>query len=132
VGHGSSEIWNGGLFNSADALALTNGSQLPFFVNMTCLNGLFHDLYTQCLAEGLMKAQQGGAMAVWASSGLCLPAGQAVMNQELARLLFGEEPVTLGEAAMWAKEATDDPDVRKTWILFGDPSTSLRYKRVQG
>jgi hypothetical protein len=126
VGHGSSEIWNGGLFNSADALALTNGSQLPFFVNMTCLNGLFHDLYTQCLAEGLMKAQQGGAVAVWASSGLCQPAGQAEMNQELARLLFGEEPVTLGEAAMWAKEATEDPDVRKTWILFGDPTTRLK------
>jgi hypothetical protein len=126
MGHGSCEIWNGGLFSSADALVLTNGWKLPFFVNMTCLNGLFHDLYTQCLAEGLMKAKQGGAVAVWASSGLCQPTGQAVMNQELVRLLFGEGPVTLGETAMWAKEATDDADVRKTWILFGDPTTRLR------
>jgi hypothetical protein len=37
-----------------------------------------------------------------------------------------KEPVTLGEAAMWAKEATHNPDVRKTWVLFGDPATRLK------
>ena len=32
----------------------------------------------------------------------------------------------IGEAAMRAKAATGDPDIRKTWILFGDPATRLR------
>jgi hypothetical protein len=29
--------------------------KLPFFINMTCLNGFFHDLYTESLAEALME-----------------------------------------------------------------------------
>jgi hypothetical protein len=49
------------------------------------------------------------------------------MNEELVRLLFNGEGLTIGEAAMQAKAAADDPDVRKTWILFGDPTTKLRY-----
>jgi hypothetical protein len=48
---------------------------------MTCLNGLFHDVYTESLAEAMLKAQQGGAVAVWASSGLTGPEGQVVMNK---------------------------------------------------
>ena len=35
---------------------------------MNCLNGFFHDLYTTSLAESLITAPQGGAVAVWASS----------------------------------------------------------------
>jgi len=32
---------------------------------MNCLNGLFHDVYTQSLAEALMLAPNGGAVSVW-------------------------------------------------------------------
>ena len=126
IGHGSVEIWRGSILTSDDAEDLTNGNQLPFFVNMTCLNGNFHDLYTESLAEALLKAPQGGAVAVWSSSGLTYPQGQAPMNQELIRLLFNGESLRLGEATMRAKAATPDQDVRKTWILFGDPSMKLR------
>ena len=68
-GHGSVEVWNGGILNSGDAVALTNGWRLPFFINMTCFNGMFHDVYTESLSEALLKAEGGGAVAVWASSG---------------------------------------------------------------
>jgi hypothetical protein len=79
------------------------------------------------LAEVLLKARQGGALAIWASSGLTEPEGQSVMDQELVRLLFNGESLTLGEAVQGAKAATSDSDVRRTWILFGDPTTRLRY-----
>jgi hypothetical protein len=49
------------------------------------------------------------------------------MNKEFVRLLFNGEGLTIGEAAMRAKAAANDADVRKTWILFGDPTTKLRY-----
>jgi hypothetical protein len=48
-----------------------------------------------------------------------------VMNKELIRLLFNREPLTIGEAAMKAKASVSDQDIRKTWILFGDPSQRL-------
>ncbi len=126
VGHGSNEIWQS-LLSSDDAPALTNGSKLPFFINMTCLNGFFHDLYTESLAEALIRAEQGGAVAVWTSSGLTFPDQQHLINEELIRQLLNSKKTTIGQAAVRAKAATDDQDVRRTWILIGDPATRLKY-----
>ena len=47
AGHGSDEVWAGGLLSSSDVAALTNGSQTPFVISMTCLNGYFRRLYGQ-------------------------------------------------------------------------------------
>ena len=113
-----------------DADTLINGLRLPFFINMTCLNGYFQNPYGETLAEALMKASGGGAIAIWTSSGLTEPDKQALMNKELIKLLFfntnGGQSLTLGEATARAKAATGDQDVKKTWILFGDPSTRLK------
>jgi hypothetical protein len=125
IGHGSIEIWRG-LFSSEDAETLINGMRLPFFISMTCLNGYFQSPFGEPLAEALLKAKQGGAVAVWASSGLTEPDKQVVMNKELIRLLFGRESLTLGEATARAKSSVSDQDIRKTWILFGDPTTRLK------
>jgi hypothetical protein len=56
------------------------------------------------------------------------PGGQSVMNQEIYRQLFnaGNAGLTLGEATTRAKAAIDDLDIRRTWVLFGDPTTKLR------
>jgi hypothetical protein len=124
IGHGSIGIWNG-VLTSEDAENLIN-SGLPFFVGMSCLNGHFQDVYMDSLSESLMKAPQGGAVAVWTSSGLTMPDKQAVMNKELIKLLFGKEFLTLGEAAARAKASVSDQDIRRTWILFGDPTTRLK------
>ena len=87
---------------------------------------LFHGAADDSLAESLMKVENGGAVAVWASSGLTQPAEQALMNQQLYRLLFGEGGLALGEAARKAKAAVNDLDIRRTWILLGDPT--MRFK----
>jgi len=127
LGHGSVELWaSEALFSSDDAAGLTNSPRLPFVVSMTCLNGFFHDLYAECLAEALLKARQGGAVAVWASSGLTEPYEQTVVNKELIRLLFGGGAPTLGEAVLGAKASSGSEDVRRTWILLGDPATRLK------
>ncbi len=127
MGHGSTEVWAGGeVLTSADALALTNNEKLPVVVAMNCLNGFFHDLYTTSLAEALLKAEQGGAVAVWASSGLTTPNGQALMNQALMQALFVADGLTLGEAIMRAKAAVTNQDIQRTWLLFGDPTVRLK------
>jgi hypothetical protein len=125
IGHGSIEIWRG-ILSSEDAEGLVNGMRLPFFVNMTCLNGYFQDPYSETLGEALIKAKGGGAIAVWTSSGLTEPDKQAVMNKELIKLLFDGQSLTLGEATARAKASVSDQDIRKTWILFGDPTTRLK------
>jgi hypothetical protein len=126
-GHGSVESWSSqAIFGDTDAAALTNGERLPVFMLMTCLNGFFADVFTESLAEGLMLSPNGGAVSVWASSGTTEAAVQAVMNQELFRQLFTRPSITLGEAVIGAKSAVSDIDVRRTWILFGDPTMRVR------
>jgi hypothetical protein len=130
-GHGSVEVWSGGgLFNDTQAAALTNGNKLPLFVIMNCLNGFFHDVYTQSMAEALMLAPNGGAVAVWASSGLTAPDPQFAMDRKLAQTLFSNSTAALGDAVMAAKSSISDQDVRKTFILFGDPAMRLQLPQA--
>lgn len=124
LGHGSTELWSQNVFNSQDALALTNREKLPLVIAMTCLNGMFHDLYTQSLSESLLLAPNGGAFAVWSSSTLTEPAPQFAANKELLLQLLTNK-ATLGEAIQKAKQATTDLDVRRSWNLLGDPSMRL-------
>jgi hypothetical protein len=83
-----------------------------------------------------MNSREGGAIAVWASSGFTIPAEQAVMNQQFYTLLFqSNQPtkakapqagMTLGEITTKAKSSVSNPDIRRTWILFGDPSMTVK------
>ncbi|HJQ67370.1 MAG TPA: C25 family cysteine peptidase [Blastocatellia bacterium] len=128
-GHGTLDRWSGDYLSSSDALGLTNRDRLAVFLTMTCLNGYFHDPALESLAESLLKSGGGGAVAVWASSGMCDASSQGAMNLEMFRQLFadsGPRPITLGEAALRAKAATSERDTRQTYVLFGDPTSRLK------
>jgi hypothetical protein len=131
AGHGSVGLWRGNLLLYTDAAQMRNGANLPFVVTMTCLNGQFNTPYDDSLAEALMKAENGGSIAVWASSSLTIADGQAIMNQELIRQLLNDagekgSALTFGEAVKRAKASLADADVRRSWVLFGDPSMKLK------
>jgi hypothetical protein len=123
IGHGSLDRWRGDLLAATDAEKLTN--QPSLFVMMTCLNGYFQNAGGDSLAESLMKAD-GGAIAVWASSAMTQPEAQALMNQRLYQLLFAEPQPRLGKLLREAKAAIGDADVRRSWILLGDPTMRLK------
>ena len=126
-GHGSVQIWGSTLFDDNAASTLTNGNKLPFVVAMNCLNGFFHDVYSESLATALMISPNGGAVAVWASSGLTAPSPQFQMDQTLVRTLAGSPWMPVGDAVMLAKSGIADEDVRRTFILFGDPTMRLKW-----
>jgi hypothetical protein len=131
IGHGSLNLWAGSLLTNEDASNLRNEERLPVFVMMTCLNGYFHDPALDSLAEALLKAEHGGAVAVWASTGMTVPVEQSVLNQQLYRLLFptsgtNGQSLTLGDATTRAKSAVNDGDIRRTWMLLGDPTMRMR------
>jgi signal peptidase I len=127
IGHGSFEVWAAEqLLKTGDAQLLRNGARLPFVVSMTCLTGFFNDVYTESIAEALLKTDTGGAVAVWASSTITVPGGQNALNQALVQHLFQDRKLTLGEAVMKAKAAVADGEVRRSWVFFGDPATRLK------
>jgi len=127
-GHGAEQQWSfEELFNTDDATALANGNRLPVYLIIDCLNGLFQDVYAQSLAESLILAPNGGAVAVWASSGFTEQPPQVSMNLSLLHQLATSPNDSLGALVLRAKSGTTDSDVRRTWILFGDPAMKLHY-----
>lgn len=127
VGHGSSFLWGAEqLVTSSDAPGLTNGGKLPVYLNMTCYNGLFQDLYTESLAEALLKAPNGGAAGVWASSGLIDPFAQMALDRRIVELLFDGTNRTIGEKIIQAKAEAANSEAQLMVIYFGDPTMRLK------
>jgi MYXO-CTERM domain-containing protein len=130
AGHGSETQWAGGWLGNDRVADLPAGSgRGGFWVMLTCLNGFFHDIHQTSLAETLLFRRGGGAFGVWASSGVTgLPEQATIGRRMLAALLEGG--ITVGEAAAQAKRSTEDLDVRRTWLLLGDPSWTWRAAEV--
>lgn len=124
-GHGGVEALGGDVFTSEDAFGLTNGDRLPVAILAACYSGYFHRRTGRSLAEALLLAPEGGAVAVWAATALTLATPETALDRELLRLLLGESPPPLGEAMRLAKQSVTDPDVRASFVLLGDPSLRL-------
>jgi hypothetical protein len=110
----------------ATAREWSNGDHLSVYLLMDCLNGFFHDVYSTSLAESLLLAPNGGAVAIWASSGFTNQPPQASMNQSLLQILKTNPSMPLSVAIVQAKSGIADNDVRRTWIFFGDPAMTLQ------
>ena len=123
LGHGSVALWDNNILDTDSALALAN-TTFPFFINLTCLNGYFIIPTVDSLATTLVTDTAGGAVGVIASSSLTGFAPQAELGSALLGELF--TGATVGEALVAAKRAVSDPDVRKSYLLFGDPSMRVR------
>jgi hypothetical protein len=127
AGHGSEDQWSGSnFFDNTTANALTNGSSLPVFLIMDCLNGLFQDVYDQPLAVTLVLAPNGGAVAVLASSGLNQALPQTNLDKLVVQNAFSASSPALGDAILKAKGAIADLGVRQTYNLLGDPAMQIK------
>jgi hypothetical protein len=133
LGHGSEEQWAGtNIFDTSSVASLTNGSQLPVFLIMDCLNGFFQDVYAQPLGVTLMLAPNGGAVGVLASSGLNQPSPQTKLDALVLQNAMTGQGTTLGDAMVKAKSHIGDPDVRRTFVLLGDPAMQVKRPNQTG
>jgi hypothetical protein len=82
-------------------------------IAIDCLDGFFHDAYQTSLATSRLLAPNGGAAAVWASSGLTEPESQFVMDKNLVQYLFTTPTITIGEATKRSKSGVADVDVSR-------------------
>jgi hypothetical protein len=48
------------------------------------------------------------------------------MNRAFFKKIFDGSNPAIGDAVRVAKEGVTDPDIRNTWILFGDPAMRLK------
>ncbi len=125
TGHGSQEVWEGGLLDAATVATLGDEGPGAFWMDLTCLNGFFQDAHRPSLAEALLTRETGGAFGIWASSAIT----EVQWHGDLGRTFLDElisRGATVGEAAQRAKAFVPDMDTRRSWILFGDPTWRLR------
>jgi len=128
LGHGEEPYWaNPAVFSIADQAALTTMGQPAVYFAGTCRNGWFTDIGdsgADILGASLLRADGGGAWAVWAAD------GDAPSN-DLPTLASGVlrgtliDGLTLGDATVRAKETVLDPDLRAVFHLLGDPSARI-------
>ena len=130
LGHGSTYVWgkHANLLTSRDVMAQWQPQAgLPLVLAMNCLNGFFQGIYgEESLAETFLRAPEGGAVGVWASSTVTHARPQAVANRAFFDQVFQGLAATVGEAMTAAKRVVADRDVRRSWIFFGDPAMRLK------
>jgi hypothetical protein len=129
TGHGTATAWrNAGFFSSATVPSLTNSPNPTLFTALTCLNAYFVPAENNdSLAETLTKAPNGGAVAIWASTGLTTPDVQEIMATRFYQQISLGNITRMGDLIADAKgQIAGGGDVRLSWALLGDPMLKVR------
>jgi hypothetical protein len=136
LGHGDVGRWGSwasGLYLlDLNTVNLLNNPDKHIFITIeSCLNGFFPGFQSNfSLAEAFQRLGTGGAVAVWAPSGLSYANGHVYMISELYKAFFVSHSYGLGNATYQAKLNVYNlssawGDLVNTYVLFGDPATTL-------
>ncbi len=135
TGHGNFVVWSDDAFfderypASLDTDDLVNGYRLPWLINHSCLTGGFHTLLENSMGEDWMKRSGGGAMAVYAPSGLGFRYIGEVVTDRMFGDLFG--PTKQRQVGLTVMNVQVDLcgqgsiEACQHYILLGDPTTRL-------
>jgi hypothetical protein len=128
AGHGHTTVWaTANFFSNAQIPQLTNASKLSVFTLLTCLNGYFIQPNSESMGEVLLKSNNGGAVSVWASTGLTTPDVQEVMATRFYTQMSAGNITRLGDLIKDAKSVINGGrDVRMSWALLGDPMLKMK------
>ena len=131
IGHGNERVWGDEfVFHIDDVRMLKNADRLPIFTTFTCSNGAFAQPGVDSLAEALLRADHGGAVAVVAPSGRMPATNVPPLAQTFYNAIMSGEAQTVGDALLAMKSLqTDSPyntDVLHLVNLLGDPALRIR------
>jgi hypothetical protein len=128
------------LFGLFDSDRLTNGGRLPIVLAMTCLSSAFQTpaVSGTTIDERLLLAPNGGAIAVWGSTGFGVAYGHDQLQKGVLKALRDAPPysLTIGELTMagYAELQQNGQCCReslRTFALLGDPLTPAKIGPVQ-
>ena len=132
-GHSSIHQWAAErLFHLDDVANLNNNGRLPVVLQMTCFTGSFHMPFWDTMDEGLIRRENGGAVATWGPTGLGVATGHDALAEGFLNNIITNGTPELGRAAMAGKldvmsNAAAHLDLIDTFTLLGDPATRYDY-----
>ena len=137
IGHGGGGIWSDSrMLDFEDPEQnLTNISQLPLVISMTCYTGAF-DGTKNSLAEELLRSENGGAIAVIGATSIGLLDGDYIFNSEILDVISKGHTRNIGAIFAQAKtqfliNAPGFLDLTEVFTLFGDPAAQLKIPNNQ-
>ncbi len=133
VGHGAPSSWaDESIFTVNNVPTLSNTNRLPIVLSMTCLDGYWDFPLTSTLsslAETLIRANNGGAVATFSPTGLGVGTGHDTLQHGFYTAIFQNGVQRLGPATVAAKLALyasgSNFDLIDTFTVFGDPALEL-------
>ncbi len=133
TGHSSIHQWAGErIFHLDDVADLNNGQRLPVVLQMTCFTSAFQNPYWDTMDEGLIRRENGGAVATWGPTGLGVATGHDALANGFLNTITEQGIPQLGRAAVAGKirvmaEAPAHVDLIDTFTLLGDPATRYDF-----
>lgn len=127
MGHGNRHQWaHEQIFGrTEDIPRLENKDRLPLVYTASCNIGLFFEPLGEAMAEDLLRADNGGAVAVISATYLVYPEPNAELNYKVFDLLLYDNSLTVGEALYIAKLLRQPHPNDRQYILMGDPLTQI-------
>ncbi len=117
-----------------DVTSLRNRYRLPVVLGMTCFTGFFHHPAYPTMDESLLRHADGGAIAVWGSTGLGVATGHRALQTGFYRTVMDEGEMNLGSATLVGKTKLHADgihlDLLDTFTLFGDPAMAINLTIV--
>ena len=143
TGHGNFTVWSDDAFFAHgwngffDVDSLTNagsGAKFPWLIVHNCLTGGFQDANDVTQGEAWLKSSAGGAMALFAPSGLNDTYSNVDITNKIWGDLFGPtKERVLGNAVAAAMNFVCGQGAQQTcqnYVLLGDPTTRMVFTTV--
>jgi len=144
TGHGNFQLWSDDVLFCGDESSpfcpiddtqdLVNGLKLPWLLVHNCLTSGFHTTAAKSMGESWVKRAGGGAVAVYAPSGLGFRFIGEVVTDEIWNNLYGPaKERTLGVPVMNNLVrlcGQDSIEACQYYVLLGDPLTRLQLPTV--
>ena len=125
-GHGNgSQLTHEAVFMNTDVPKLRNANKLPLAMFCSCGVGRFEDTRWECVAEELLRGEQGGVIASIAATKATGAGTNKQLADSLARTFRNIKDLNTGD--LFFSIATQIATQNNLYVLFGDPATPLLF-----
>ncbi len=132
AGHGGRHVWaHEIIFSLVDIDSMKEIDVYPFLLVLSCYNGFFDLPGELSMAEGLLRAERRGIVAMLSATRLTYGSGNEALNELLFDGIFKDKLLRIGQATAVAKtrllieEGMSWLGQMRQYTLFGDPASRL-------
>ncbi|MBD3181558.1 T9SS type A sorting domain-containing protein [Candidatus Poribacteria bacterium] len=137
-GHGGRHVWAHEIvFSITDIESMIETQTFPFLLVFSCYNGYFDLPGELSMAEGMVRADRRGSVAMLSATRLTYGTGNVSLNKFLFDAIFKDNLLNIGEMTavskikVLLKEGMSWLSQMQEYTLFGDPASRLNIPEYE-